>query len=229
MNNLFEENRQSFFLLVGLLFILLAVIYFLFFKPLVDERKLAETEVVELRNDIASLQKQVDQLDEGEQVIDIDLETKRLEKHMPSQPELKEFLLTLQEIELVSDGKIIDYTFSYDGSIPERQSITEENEEDEEENNTMIEEQNQDEETTETPSIHLPEMPENVRIVTVSMELFSPDYEHLQTFLKEIEKQERIMMISGLQFTQPGELELLETEDETITASIDVTTFYYEN
>ncbi len=59
----------------------------------------------------------------------------------------------------------------------------------------------------------------------------SPDLQHLVHFIKEIEKIERIMHVDIIEFTLPGEEnEFAEqpVERDSIEATVQVTTFYYE-
>jgi hypothetical protein len=186
----------------------------------------------ELESETAALRTEVSQQEEGPG-IEVDVKKKRLERRVPSEPALENLLRTLQEIELVSGSKILDYSFTYDGTIPERavpaaedMEIIEETEEDSLNNELEIEPEEREEEVS--PVLELPGLPEEAGLITVAMELFSPDYEQLQVFLQEIEKQERVMMISYLEFVQPGEMELLESGDESVWVNMEVTSFYYE-
>lgn len=232
MNNFFEGNRRISVILLSLFFLLLLVVYFLFFRPLTEEREEAEWQAAQLAEEVENLQKQADEADEAVAKTDIDdIEKKRLAKKIPIEPGLQEFLLSLQEIELVSESKIIDYSFTYDGNLPERQISEEVEEEGEDDENLSIELEEFSVEVemgTEEEALARA-LPKEVRLITVRLELYSPDYKQLQAFLQEIEKQERIMIISHLEFQKPGEFDLLELDDESILTEIDVTTFYYED
>lgn len=240
MNNIFQENKQAFLLLLGLLFILIGVFYFLFYQPLTKERDSAVEQEVTLQDEIESLNSEINQQDSIE-IDNNEFENMILAKKMPDNPELEEFLLTLNEIELVSDSRIENLAFSYDGSLPER--LTEEEDEetaDTDENSTVgnpgeelvsEEEELIEEAAVEVNSImEMEGKPENLRLITVRIEVFSPDYDQFQTFLTEIENQERIMMVNRLEFEKPAEQELVieNSEDETIRTVVDVTTFYYD-
>jgi len=49
------------------------------------------------------------------------------------------------------------------------------------------------------------------------------------TFLKEVEKLERVMKIDTIKMSLPGEKEKLDKEADTIIkATVQITTFYYE-
>ncbi|QGS69018.1 hypothetical protein CV093_13235 [Oceanobacillus sp. 143] len=85
-------------------------------------------------------------------------------------------------------------------------------------------------EEVETAPIDMAEKPENLHLFTVSMDIASPNYEQFQVLLKEIEKKERIMMVTRLEFDKPAESEMMlgDEVDESIIATIDITTFYFE-
>ena len=235
MNNIFQENKQAFLLLLGLLFILIIVAYFLFYQPLTKERDSAVEQETALQAEIESLNAKVIQNEQTE-VDENEYENMILAKKMPSTPELEEFLLTLNEIELVSGSRIENLGFSYDGSLPER-FIDEEEDVDDEATENPNEELVSEEDLVEervvevNPIFEMEGMPENLRLITVRIEVFSPDYNQFQAFLTEIEKQQRIMMVNQLEFEKPAEQELVidDSEDETIRTVVDVTTFYYED
>ncbi|RDW21569.1 hypothetical protein [Oceanobacillus chungangensis] len=241
MNNLFQENKKSFLLLLGLLFILIIVAYFLFYQPMTKELQKQENQKTQLESDIATYHAQLNNADNVAS-LNKDIEIMKLAKFMPSTPELENFLMTIGEIELLSGSRIYDITFSYDGTLPER-TVEEEGTADTESAETA-EEDTSDEasavadaepkadavEVETPPVIEMIEKPENLRLITASMNVASPDYEHYQQFIQEIEKQERIMMVNRIEFEKPAESELMlgEDVDESIVSTIDVTTFYYD-
>ena len=66
-------------------------------------------------------------------------------------------------------------------------------------------------------------------MITFEIEVESPDYEQLQQFIREIEGLERVMHIDAIEYSLPGEEEMLTEEASPIVAaSIQVTTFYFE-
>src|SRR5690625_485745 len=116
MNNMFEENRSTFLMLVGLMFVLLMVLYFAFISPLLSDLKEKKSSQVDLQNDIAVLEKKLQQLDESEE--EFEQEQLELQKKIPLTRELEEIVLILQEIELHSSSVIEEINFYYDGSLP---------------------------------------------------------------------------------------------------------------
>ncbi|MFD1851899.1 hypothetical protein [Oceanobacillus bengalensis] len=233
MNNLFQENKKAFFLLLGLLVVLLLVVYFLFFQPVTKDLKANENERMQLENEVKILEIQIDN-NENPDVGEESIENIKLAKKMPLDPELENLILTLEEIEIISDSRFDNISFSYDGSVPQRtieEEETTDTEETAEQNN--VEELEVDIETTEEAPesvIDMEAKPEDLHVITLNMSVTSPDYEHFQTFIQEVEKQERMMMVSSLDFQKPAESELLFTEepDESIYSDVSITTFYYE-
>ncbi|RDW16338.1 hypothetical protein CWR48_16980 [Oceanobacillus arenosus] len=236
MNSLFQENKKSFLLLLGLVFVLIIVAYFLFYQPLTKELKAQKSQVTQLQSDIALFNVQLEHVDNDDS-LDMDIENVRLANIMPPTPELESLVKTLNEIELMSGSRIEELRFSYDGSLPERVV----NEEAVVDSESAVPEEpvaTEDVETDSnpevsgeiTPVIAMPEKPENLHLITVSMDIASPDYEHFQILLKEIEKQERIMMVNRLEFDKPAESVLMigDEANESIIATIDITTFYFD-
>lgn len=70
-------------------------------------------------------------------------------------------------------------------------------------------------------------LPTNVKLITINLSVASPDFEHFQLFLQELEKLERITRVDTLTFTKPAERELLYEKDgnQAVTADVQITTF----
>lgn len=267
MKNLFQENRNAFLLLLGLFSLLLLTVYFLFYRPLQDDLEQTQNEEISLQDEIAQLEEEKKSLEAQEETSVADINRLRFDQIISDSPDLDTLILTLNEIELVTDSTIEYIGFGYDGNMPEMNGLEGEEgedgedgaqvESDTEENDILetAEEVEQDEENNESeenesmePVINLSEVPEGLQILNITLEISSPDYEHFQALLQEIEKQQRKMIVTNLQFDKPAENELIfgiadeeaeevegEAEeadedmfDETITATMNITTFYFE-
>ena len=263
MKNLFQENRNAFLLLLGLFSLLLLTVYFLFYRPLQDDLEQTQNEEISLQDEIAQLEEEKKSLEAQEETSVADINRLRFDQIIPDSPDLETLILTLNEIELVTDSTIEYIGFGYDGNMPEMngleeeegedgpqvESDTEENEiEETEEIEQDIENNESEENESMEPVINLSEVPEGLQILNITLEISSPDYEHFQALLQEIEKQQRKMIVTNLQFDKPAENELIfgiadeeaeevegEAEeadedmfDETITATMNITTFYFE-
>ena len=158
MNNLFQENKNALLLILGLLFLLLFVFFFLFFRPLSEDLKAEEKNVKQLENDIALLEVEVAKAESTDNVDD-KIDTLKLAKKMPLDPELKALILTLEEMEAISESRFDNISFSYDGSIPER--FVEEEEETEGADNTADETNDEIADEENNTEIEAPE-PESV-------------------------------------------------------------------
>lgn len=239
MNSQFQEKKGTFFLLLGLIFLLLIVIYFMFFQPLMKESKAKENELSQLESDIQVLKAKIENADkhkvEGE-----DIESIKLAKRLPLDPETEKLILTLEAIESISNSRFDNITFSYNGSVPERAAENDEenggeqesNQEGEEIESNPEDEENAEEEAGEPqePVIDLQDKPENLQVIQISMDVTSPDYDHFQIFIQEIEKQERMMFVGSLDFQKPAEQELIINEEPTeiIVANVNIVTFFYD-
>lgn len=72
-------------------------------------------------------------------------------------------------------------------------------------------------------------LPANLKLLPFQVDIESPDAEQLQQFMKEIEQMERVMHIDTIEYSLPGEEDALtEKGDKVVSASIQVTTFYFE-
>lgn len=237
MNKLFYENRRTAFILLTLLIVLGATLYFLLVHPMSKDVKSTESQLVEAENERKDLQLRIDSVEEGQPKAN-EVERLRRIDQIPTTPNTEEVIRTLEEIEMISGSRIHTISFSYDGTIPEsmegaEETVESETDEESEDENTEDGEAVSEEETTEEeiePSIDLEEMPEELHIITINLELSSPDYDSYQRFLKGIENEERMMMVNNIQFEQPQEMELVAEEepDESIDSNIIISLFYYE-
>lgn len=232
MKQLFQENRNALIILLGLLFILLFVVFLFFYRPLAGDLAEKEAEEESLMSDLAILEQRLI-TGEKEGTNDLDeLDAIRLQGRLPSEEKLDELILILNEIELVSGSLVNSISFGYSGSLPD--SVIPQEEESNNEPVDLekeIEERLNPETSEEEGSIQLTEKPAGLEPIQVTLNVESPDYQHFQLFLKEIEKQERMMIVSSLSFDKPAEEELIFSEepDETISATVTIMTFYYDN
>ena len=72
-------------------------------------------------------------------------------------------------------------------------------------------------------------LPPSLKLITFNVDVTSPDEEHLIKFIKEMEQIERVMHVDAIDFSLPGEEDAFaEDKTEAVSASVQVTTFYYE-
>src|SRR5690625_3803048 len=198
MNNMFEENRNTFLMLVGLMFVLLIVLYFAFISPLLSDLKGNKISQADLQNNIAVLEKQFQLLDESQEAFE--QEQLELQKKIPLTRELEEIVLILQEIELQSSSLIEEINFYYDGSLPTLDSIHELDTEEMVEDEDGSEGEKGEDKDEKNTTIDLVEKPERLQLITLNMEITSPTYDDFLQLVTEIEQQERIMGVSKVQF-----------------------------
>ncbi|MBO1911591.1 hypothetical protein J4G37_43225, partial [Microvirga sp. 3-52] len=73
-------------------------------------------------------------------------------------------------------------------------------------------------------------LPEELKLISLSIELQVLDYDHLLKFLQEIEGIDRVVRIDEVDFYQPGELELAQKDpDKRLDVTVQLTTFFSED
>lgn len=239
MNNLLED-RKNLVLLGIILFLLLALLYFYWVKPVKDEVAASKQEVERLEQTIDQLTAEITA---EEKKTEVDGDSYQLIKKLPLSRQVDEFLLSLLEIEIVSQSQIESIAFNnYEGELSDSDRIDggESESEEAEQEETADEEVHLDkaseddtadlEEPGDPPVSDVADrLPENVRLITLQLDVISPNFERSQKFLKELEKLERLVRVDSLSFSKPGEMELLEADeaDIPINMSVTLTTFYY--
>lgn len=238
MNNFIEEKKTLAILLAVIFFLLLGVLYMYWVKPLKEEVAQVEQNVELLETEIQLLEAELQKTDEA---ADPDGQYYQWTKKLPLDRHVDELILSLQEIEILSESRIENISFNnYDGQLSESDQIhhEEDAEQMDHEEEELNETESTDDEATEESEEALAEppvsevihqLPENVRLLTLQLDVVSPNFEQSQKFLKEIETLERIIRVDALSFNKPGEREILESDEEEIPISMNVTmtTFYY--
>lgn len=229
------ENKRSAVLLI---FLLIAVIfvagyYYLVF-PQKEEVAMKETSVLNLQAEIASLDQQTSVL-EGE-AVETEDSIYTLRKKVPENRAIDQLLLSIQEIELITNSRADNITFNnYDGLVAEsglNVPLEEVVETEQTEASEAVGTTDVTETVTEEPPVSpiaSEAMPPNLKLITVSLDIRSENYESLKAFLKELEALERVTRIDSIDFGLPGELKEVEVETSDVTsASIQITTFFYD-
>ncbi|MCM3386976.1 type 4a pilus biogenesis protein PilO [Ureibacillus chungkukjangi] len=236
-----NKNSSVILLIVLVVALLFAVFYYIVF-PKKDNIQSLEGSISSLQTEITALEGQMASLDEtsSSDVSNI----YAIRQKLPQSREIDQLLLNLEEIEYVTETRITSIGFnSYDAlvsesaiaPVPEEATTVEENTVDEDTEATAegeeIVEGEETGETVETPvsEIAAEIIPPELKLITFNLTIEASVYDNIQQFIQEIENLKRIMHIDSISYTLPGEEgEFLEEEAETLSASVQVTTFFYE-
>ncbi|MFD1708772.1 hypothetical protein ACFSCZ_19030 [Siminovitchia sediminis] len=227
MNNLFEERRTLFLLLLGIVFSVLLTGYVWLIQPLSSELKGKKNSHVSLEEEIAVLKAQQQA---HQQTANAD--ALLLQKKVPLQPELEKLLLSFQELEYTNGSRINQVEFLYDGTEPEFDFAEGENGSDSSSSHNQAQDPESSEERNTGTSETTPgqNKPDNLHTVTAKLSVLSPDYEHFIRFVQDVESLERITRVDQLEFFLPAEKDLAFQADsnESVAFTLQVTTFYYD-
>lgn len=259
MNEYFEENKRSLILLAVMLFLLALVLYFMLVRPMMTDYKNEVTQIENLNEEITLLEAQIESLQETSEDFDVEdliLENKiptereldeyilalqALELHTESKIDTIQFTYdsNIETEELVEEDE--EETTDSEDEIEELEAeaddeVAEDAEEAPEETDEDAEEDAVDEEEateeTEAPTIDpaiLSEKPEDLHVMTVRISVVSPEFDEFIELLKLIENNDRISIVTNLDFAKPTEEDIYFAEDpsEEIEFDAEITTFYY--
>lgn len=220
-------------LLILLIVALLFALYYYVVLPKKDEVTSLESSVSTLKSEVSNLEEQVASLNQEEEP---STSLFALRKKMPQSRELDQLLLNLEEIEYLTDSRILAVNFnSYDELISESNLIPASSEPEQAEETQNSEENTSEENTDETEekmpisSISTASLPAELKLITFSLDIEAPTATSLEEFIQEIEKLERIMHIDSIDYSLPGEEDALAEDPQNhVSATVQVTTFYYE-
>jgi len=233
MNELFQEKRNLFLLLAGLILVLLIVLYFVFIQPLQSDRKTSEANIVTLKEDIHALKTK----QKRSKKASVQEDSLLFKDELPMTPDLDVLLRSLEEIETVSSSRISKIEFAYDANLPKPE------EEETAKADVKVEASDGTEakaevktnvtDDTDKPEEELPilkDVPAGLHTIAMRMEVASPDYQRFDQLMKAIEKLDRVTLVHTLEFEKPAEAALvLESfPNESITCQVELVTFYYD-
>ncbi len=234
-------NNSSVPLLVALVAALLFAIFYYVVLPKKEDVKSLESSVGSLQTEIQTLQAEITTLEaEGSNQVSNVFE---IRQKLPQSREIDQLLLNLEEIQYVTQTRITSIGFnSYDALVSESaivpapvegdtttdgETATNTGENGETTENVEGEETG---ETVETPvsEIAAQTLPPELKLITFNLEIEASNNRNIQQLIEEIENLKRIMHIDSISYSLPGEEGQFTEDDETLNASIQVTTFYYE-
>ncbi|WP_203246787.1 hypothetical protein [Sporosarcina beigongshangi] len=236
MNSITSDKKTG-LLLLGLLTVaLLAAVYYYLVNPLSEEKQRKEVNISSLHSEIDTMQGQI-AVQGTEETSEESLFL--LRKKLPGNRELDKLIRSIQEIEFVSDSQIEAITFNnYDETVAESNLIVPDTEVDSEnidEASSEQSEEGQSDVDSDDRQVEMPvspvadtSLPEQLKLLTFSIDVKTKNFEALQHFLKEVEGLERIVRIDAVEFSLPGEEQEFNIEStDSIGATVQLTTFFY--
>ena len=224
MNKLTSSKNSSIILLIALITAILFALYYYLLLPKLDEVKAKENHISQVQQEVTRINEKLAQLDkeQGQPTINI----LSLRQKLPATRAVEKILLDLAEIEEVAGTRIESLTVQNDEAAV-RQS----------EELNMVEQaeaevnggQDTDKPSTPISSLSKDSLPANLKLITFILEVGALDFNSLESFLQELEQLERVMKTDAIEIKLPGEQDQLEKNaDLTLMATVQVTTFYYE-
>lgn len=223
MKERMNDNKTLVLLLGILALVILVALYYYIVYPKMEHEKRIASSIEQLAVDNRHLKEDILAYAESDEDAE---DTFDLRKKLPGNRNVSELLLSLEEAELVSEAKIQSIAFNnYDGLVSESgYGVTGEEDVDE----AGETEGQEDDEIPET-KIDIETLPTALKLLSFNVQVEVQDYDHLLTFIREVEAIERLKRIEDIAFSSGGEAELKGAEaDEAMVVTLQVTTFYSE-
>lgn len=229
--NQVSSSKNATVLVIVLIIVVLLAVYFYVIQPKKDQVIEIEKTVGILQSEITDLKARIvnteDELEE-ESINDFELR-----KKVPQNRSMMELLQNIEEVEYVSDSRILAINFNnYDTQVAESQLQDPKAQSSDNANNNGEEATTEQQTATENipvSTIAKESLPTELKMVTFSMDIESPNKAKLKQFIKELETLERVMHIDKIDFSLPGEEnDFAEDSSDKVSATIQVTTFYYD-
>lgn len=163
-----------------------------------------------------------------------------LQRKVPVSPMVEQLVLDLEKAETVSNSRIQNVTFaeSEDALLPPAAPVEPEADQPSE-NQAAAPEEDGTQETADSeekqdssPAVAaqspapLPDAPEGLKRVILSLEVTSRHYFDMETFIETLEQQPRVTKVDILTFEGLPELTSLDQETEPLTYTLQVSAFY---
>lgn len=240
MSEFYQENKTILFIFTGFLLVVAIVLYFWLVQPLKTDLVQTNDNIQQLEDEKILLTTQISNFDEDD--LDIDIEELLHEKKIPRERRLDDYILSLQGLEFITNSKIESVAITYDSGTDHIEVEEDEEEEtpapetDEEDATDDAEEEVDTEEDAELeqpvidPTI-VKEKPESLEVIVVTIQAASPNFKEFLQLIEAIENQERVSIVSNLNFKSPTENDVytseFEVDEEKIEFTATLTTFYY--
>lgn len=229
-------------ILLGLLLFCLVgalayAVYTYIIGPKFDEKASLEQSNIQLVSDVEDVKNQMDVLKENQESLKMNESALRLK--VPKTREISQIIKLIEQFESLSETHISNVSFNnYDESAKdalqkEDQSISEGDVQNPLEENDA---EKKDEITNTEPSSPISEksLPADVKLVTVALTVSADEEQNIVEFLKEAEKNPRLIRIDSVVYTIENPEDVTSSESEEITtekkypvsATVQLTTFY---
>jgi type IV pilus assembly protein PilO len=139
----------------------------------------------------------------------------KLQRHIPVEPMLEQFILDLEMAETVSNSHILSISFADEGEGGEV---------------PPTEQPAQNTDTTQTPETsQMLSKPEGIKAITIGLSIESDSYYDLEKFIDTLEKLDRIVEVKSLSFSGPPEVSSLgENTNQTKTSfQLSIAIYYF--
>lgn len=231
-------NRSNLILIAVIILLLLFALYYYVVLPKQQERDQLQQSVNQVQAEVSALQENINLLVNNQQYVEEN--TYLMRQKLPPNRMMQQLLLDIEEIEYVSDSKVLAINFNNYDSLVNASNIQDpgatEPETDVAGDVAEAETENVEEEAqvnvTETipvSSVASEALPPELKMVTFNMNVEAPERKNIEEFVKELENLDRVMRIDSISYTLMGESDLLEEQlFDLTTAVIQVTTFFYE-
>lgn len=240
MNSISSSKNGTLLIVIALAMALLFAMYYYVVKPKQDEEQMIRSEINSLHAEIAAIEETI--ATNQSQQSQTNVNEFALRKKVPDNREIDELILSIEEMQYVTDSRIQSIDFNnYDALVSssglQDPLSTPETEEGAEEGavsdlTQSAFDQTEDTEATEqlpVSTIAVETLPPSLKLVTFNINVAAQNDVNLLQFIEEIEKKERVMRIDIIDFALPGEEDkFTEEASEIVTADIQITTFYYE-
>lgn len=235
MNSISSSKNGTLLIVIALAMALLFAMYYYVVKPKQDEEQMIRSEINSLHAEIAAIEEVI--ATNQSQQSQTNVNEFALRKKVPDNREIDELILSIEEMQYVTDSRIQSIDFNnYDTLVsssglqdPLSASETEERAATESTESTDQTEDTEAPEELPVSTIAVETLPPSLKLVTFNINVAAPTGVNLLQFIEEIEKKERVMRIDIIDFALPGEEDqFTEEASEIVTANIQVTTFYYE-
>ncbi|MEK4078618.1 potassium transporter [Solibacillus sp. FSL K6-1126] len=235
MNSISSSKNGTLLIVIALAMALLFAMYYYVVKPKQDEEQMIRSEINSLHTEIAAIEETIATNESQQSKTNVN--EFALRKKVPDNREIDELILSIEEMQYVTDSRIQSIDFNnYDALVsssglqdPLSTPETEEGVETESTESTNQAEDTEASEQLPVSTIAVETLPPSLKLVTFNINVAAPNDVNLLQFVEEIEKKERVMRIDIIDFALPGEEDkFTEEASEIVTADIQVTTFYYE-